>query len=242
MAKTFQEQLDELISAYVPADKLTEVKEKFAPISSAMTNTFQHYAEDIETAKARLRTLEGIKPEEFARLDTLVKQQADRLMELETSATDYKTKYETSENALRDTKCKLMATTRENAIRKALVDAKLPIAADSLDEVYGSIDRKVVQKPDGSFVVPSVLISKDSANNEIRTPVEHQITDYLTKEWAVTPFAKRVILADDTTGGGANGSGRGGRGSKPFSEMSFAEKTVMARDNPVMYKQLSTKE
>lgn len=234
MAKTFQEQLDELVAQFVPADKVEEAKKVLTPLNEALTRTFKGYSDDIEAAKIRLRSVEGVKPEEFAKLEARVKELTDAVSAKDVELNDIKTKYDTANKSLLDTKSKLTTVAKETAIRKALTDAKLRIAPDAMEEVFGSIDRKVVTKDDGSFVIPSVIISKDAAGTEIRTPVEYPVAEYLSKEWAVSPYAKRVLLADFSTGGGAKSAGDGmGSGSKPWKDMSLDERNAAYKADPV---------
>lgn len=231
---TFQEQIDALITKFTPADKLADAKAQVTPLLEAMTGVFKNYATDIETAKGRLRALEGIKPEDFSRLETLTKEQKAAIDAKEAELTTLKAQYEAANAKLTETNGKLSATVKEKEIRKALDSCGLRIAADSIDEVYNAIDRRVVQKPDGTFVIPGVLVSKDAAGTEIRTNVERPIAEYITKEWAVTPFAKRVLLADVNTGGGAGGSGAlaGVNGAKPWGKMTLTEQSAVQRADP----------
>jgi hypothetical protein len=238
---TFQEQIEALIIARLPEDKRAEVLDQLKPINEAMTRTFQNYATDIEATKTRLRALEGIKPEEHAALESLSKQQAADLATLKQLADDYKAKYETANTTLTETQKKLVSTTRDRTLRAALDSAKLRIAPDSIEQVLRDIDSRVIQKDDGSFVVPSVIVSKDAANTEIKTPTEYSIDTFLTKEWAASPFAKRVILADYTSGGGAGGSGGGGpasNGTKKWKEMSYKEQVLFHNANPTLAAQM----
>jgi hypothetical protein len=238
---TFQEQIEALIKARTPVDQQAAALADLKPIADAMTRTFQGYATDIEDAKTRLRALEGIKPEEHAKLEATSKQQAADLAALATALDDYKNKYEVANTTLTETQKKLAATNRERALRTAIDTAKLRIAPDSVEQALRDIDARVKQKDDGSFVVPSTIVSKDAAGTEIRTPTEYPIETYLTKEWAATPFAKRVILADFTSGGGAGGSG--GRipttdGTKKWKEMSYKEQVVLHNTNPTLAAQM----
>jgi hypothetical protein len=237
MAKTFQEQLDDLVSQFVPAEKLPEAKTLLAPLNEALTRTFREYASDIEAAKGRLRKVEGIDPEEFARLETRIKELTTALDDKDVTIKELGTKYDAANVALTDTKGKLTATAKESAIRKALSDAKLRIAPEAVEEVFASIDRRVTVKPDGSFVIPSVVTSKDAAGTEIKTPIEYAVADYITKEWAVSPYAKRVLLADVNLGGGRGGIDLGAGGSKPWKDMTLDERTAAYKADPVAAQQ-----
>ena len=217
---TFQEQLD----AMIPAEKKAEA----AVVFEAMTSTFKRYDADINEMKQRVRSVEGIKPEDHARLEA-------RARELEEKSSLTEGEYKkllkmrdelTAKNA--ELGQKLTATSIEKEVRKAM--GALKIVPEAVDAVYDLVASKVVVGEDGEFTV----LYKDKDGKELKSSVG----DYLTKEWAVTPLAKRLLVADFSTGGGANGTAGGVSATKKWGDMSLGEQSVLFRQNPEIARQL----
>jgi hypothetical protein len=230
---TFQEQIAALLmEANVPDDKKASVKAALDPMFEAMTRTFHQYDTDINDLKGKVRATEGIKPEEYAALETKVKELTDELGGKTAAHDKVKKDYDTAVTQLGALKGQLTSATLEKEVRKAMGAFK--IAPDAVDEVYSIITGKVKQKEDGSFVIPHVTKVKDAAGTEVETAIESPVSAYMEKYWATSPFAKRVLLADYSTGGGAGGTKGGpGTGSKPWKEMSLSEQTAAFKSDPV---------
>jgi hypothetical protein len=238
---TFQEQIDALVAKHVPADKLEVVKSELIPLFGAMTRTFQDYDRDINDMKEKVRKVEGIKPEDFARLENVTKEQATTLAQAKADLEKAKTDYTAAVTQLGALKGQLSQTTLEKEVRKAMGNFK--IAPESIEDVYTIMSSKVKMKDDGTFVVPHVIKSKDAANKEIETPAESSVETYMKEQWAVSPSAKRVLLAEFSSGGSAHGGGRGaGAGSKPWSKMTLTEQSTFMRTDPEGAKALQAAE
>lgn len=232
---TFQEQIDDIISKNIPADKQASVKELLIPIFSAMTNTFQRYDADIQAAKEKVRAVEGIKPEAHAELEKRVKEQETALNDLQVKLKKSETDYNNALTKLNEANAKLDGASKENAVRKAM--GLFEIAEESVDDVFTVISSKVVKKDDGTFHIPHVVVSKDAAGKEIKTPTEMSVQEYMTDVWAPSGAAKRVLLAPYSSGGGATGHTEKVRsGAKPFSKMTLTERSELYRNDPEGYK------
>jgi hypothetical protein len=217
---TFQEQL----KALIPPEKASEAESIF----SAMTRTFERYDTDITELKQRVRSSEGVKPEDLAKAEARIAELSAQFASTESEYKKTKKLAEEYGTKLAETTQRLTETSIEKEVRKAM--SAFRIVPEAVDPVFDLIRHTVKQKEDGSFIVPH----KDAAGKDLESPVG----DYMEKIWANTPFAKRVIVADYSTGGGAGGPGSPAAGSKKWGEMSLGEQSVLFKQNPEVARQL----
>ena len=211
---TFQEQL----KALIPPEKAGEAESIF----TAMTRTFERYDTDITELKQRVRSSEGVKPEDLAKAEARI---AELSAQFATTDSEYKkTKKLADEYGTRlaETTKKLTETSIEKEVRKAM--SAFRIVPEAVDPVFDLISHNVRVKETGEFVVPfKTADGKDT---------ECSVGEYMEKVWSNTPFAKRVIVADYSTGGGAGGPGTLNAGAKKWGEMSLGEQSVLFKQNP----------
>ena len=218
---SFQEQLLALIS--------DDKKKDAEPIMTAMTKTFQDYATDIAELKTKIRSSEGVKPEEFAKLEQRLKETETTISTSENELKKYKKLYEDTNNKLVETYKRLTETSIEKEVRRAMSVFK--IAPDSVDQVFDLISHTVKVKDDGSFIVG--IKDKEGKDTEL------SVKDYMEKTWAVTPFAKRVLLADFSSGGGSDNQINGHTTGKKWREMTLDEQGKLYKENPTLAQQLA---
>lgn len=109
----------------------------------------------------------------------------------------------------------------ENGLTSALLDAK--VDPDLMEAAKALLGKGATVKVDG----------------DSRTAVvgDKPLGEFI-KEWAASDSAKRFILAPSNGGGGSHGNPQGGGGPKKLADMSEAERTEMARNNPAAWQQI----
>jgi hypothetical protein len=199
----------------VKPEVITALKEEFGSLSTSVSKLEANNKE----LKNQLIKARGTGNEEVEKLN-------QRIQELEETGAKSATEYTKQMKALqteREAALKELDKTNRNierlliddSLTKALVGLNLP--AESLGLARDALRaRGIFQiKTEGDLRKAIAVITKDGKANE------YDIGDFISKEWANTDEAKRLIPASNNSGGGAANSNGGGTGSKKITRAQF---------------------
>lgn len=186
---SFRDQL----KGFVAPEKLAD----FDKVADALDNQLSSYDADIKKLKADLRAKDGIKPEDFARLEDenaeLRKANMESVRALKKAEGEAKT---AGENAaqFRERTHKLV---RDEGLTKEL--AAVGVTNPSYLKAAHAILRDGVQVDDDKGEA-FAIVTKDGKESRLG------IADYV-KAWAASDEAKNFIIVPGSSGGGATGGG-----------------------------------
>lgn len=184
---SFRDQLKALV---VP-EKAKEAEAIF----DALDNTLYNYDKDIRDLKAKVRSTDNIKPEDFARIE---EENAKLKQDLATKEREFKRVQDalkTAEEAATTNKSQLHTLMRDEGLRKSLLEAN--IKKEYLDAAQALLSRAVQVSDAGE--VEAVVVEK---GKEVRKP----LADFV-KEWAGSEAGKNFVAAPVNSGGGSGGAG-----------------------------------
>ncbi len=252
---SYQDQLKDKISAFIPEDRKDELEQAIGPIFDSMSQTFSQYDKDIKDLKKAVKAAEVAAAKDGSLIDPKVydKLQSDydtMELDLQKAQAELK-KYETQfgEVSKKLTKSELTAKQLSDKLSResSLLDShllsgaiqkemnNLPLAEGAAEEIFDILSKnvRVVADEEGNRRV--VALVKDAATG---TEIERTVSEHV-KNWANTsPVAKRLLIATRTTGTGAYGTVLRGGEKKSFDKMSIKERTELYRDNRPLYDQL----
>lgn len=216
------------LSALIADDK----KDAATSIFDALDKQLSDYDTDIRALKTEMRQKDGIKPEDFAKLE---KEREELRAQL--SETEKALKTTTKERDVAQAKAAAETTAAERniidgGIAKALASAgykpeQLPAISARIRElgilaVSGEgMSRKAIAK-----------LKKDGKESEL------SLEDYITKEFATSIEGKAWLPAGGDSGAGAGGSGGSGAAGKKWAEMSLKDQSDLYKRDPTLAKQL----
>ena len=196
------------LKAFIQPEKLTDAEKVFDKLYEQLDG----YAADIRTLKQSLREKDGIKPEDFAKLekerDDLLKANSESERARKKAETDLQKAGETAAQ-FRERTHKLM---KDDGLRKALIDAG--VKKEYLDAAHALLLRDI-QVDDEKGEAFAVLV-KDGKESRAA------IADHV-KAWGASETGKAFIAVPASSGGGAQGSGSGGTGAKLTRDQTFME-------------------
>lgn len=199
---SFREQLKGLIAP----EKTADAEKVFA----ALEQQLDGYDTDIKALKKSLREKDGIKPEDFARLEEenaeLKKANADQARALKKAEGDVQKAGETAAQ-FRERTHKLM---KDDGLRKALVESG--VKKEFLDAAHALLLRDIEVDDEKGEAFAKLV--KDGKESRLAIP-EH------VKAWAASETGKAFIGAPVSSGGGAQGGGGGAPGAKTMTRAAF---------------------
>jgi hypothetical protein len=196
---------------------IAEDKKKDAEkVLDSLDETLDGYATDIRTLKGDLRAKDGIKPEDYTRLEKENTDLAAKLKENEKLLKTTSTERDTLQSALESEKGATSRLLIDNGLTEALAEigvkdpAKMALAKSYLREQgIFSIESEADQRK------AIAVLKKDGKD------VKLALKDYIKTEFSTLEVAKQVIEADASSGAGAQGgAGKGGAG-KTMLEAEF---------------------
>lgn len=191
------------LKAFIDPTKLADAEKVFDKLDEQLDG----YDADIKALKKTLREKDGIKPEDFAKLEeenaTLRQSKADAEKALKKAESEAKGAKETAEQ-FRERTHKLV---KDDGLRKALVETG--IKKEYLDAVHALL-RDSIQVDDEKG--EAFALSKDKDGKESRASV----ADYV-KAWGAGEQGKNFVGVPASSGGGAQGGGSGSGASSSLA-------------------------